>query len=156
MNLKQTLNRKLRGHVRDADVNLTAVMNIFLILIPFLLLTATFVRIAVLELSLPNLDRSGEARATSRPAQPAVLNILLIHPDHLQIKSPDLKFDPIPQKNGSYVWSELRMQLDQVKEKYPDIDDFIISPEDNIEYHIIITVMDNCRQAGFPNISISG
>ena len=156
MNLKQTLDRKLRGHVRDADVNLTAVMNIFLILIPFLLLTATFVRIAVLELSLPNLDRSGQARATSRPAQPAVLNILLIHPDHLQIKSPDLTFAPIPKTNDSYLWAELTVQLAQIKEKYPDIDDFIISPEDGIEYHTIITVMDNCREAGFPNISISG
>lgn len=156
MNLKQSLNRRMRGHVQDADVNLTAVMNIFLILIPFLLLTATFVRIAVLELSLPNLERSGEARATSQRSEPAILNILLIHKDHLQIKSPNLKFEAIPKTDGGYLWSELEAQLQQVKKQYPAINDFIISPEDDIEYHTIITVMDNCRESGFPNISISG
>ena len=50
MNLKQTMGRKLRGHAGETDLNLTAVMNIFLILIPFLLLSAVFVKISVLEL----------------------------------------------------------------------------------------------------------
>ena len=60
MNLKQSVKRRLRGHAGETDVNLTAVMNIFLILIPFLLLTAPFMRIAVLELTLPSLDRAGQ------------------------------------------------------------------------------------------------
>ena len=156
MNLKQSLNRKLRGHVQDADLNLTAVMNIFLILIPFLLLTATFVRIAVLELSLPNLDRSDRARAVAQRSEPAVLNILLIRKDHLQIKSPELKFTPVPKTGEDYIWNELKSQLEQIKERYPDINDFIISPDDDVEYHTIIRVMDHCRESGFPNISISG
>ncbi|MBN1465124.1 biopolymer transporter ExbD [candidate division KSB1 bacterium] len=155
MNIKQSIRRKGRGHPRDTDVNLTAVMNIFLILIPFLLLTASFVRIAVLELTLPSLDRAGQ-QATVQNAQSTVLNILLIKETELQLNSPGLKFDKIAGRTGDYNWSELTAQLQQVKSKFPDSEDIIISPENTILYETIIVIMDQCREAGFPNISISG
>ncbi len=58
MNLKNAIETRRRDR-QESDLDLTPVMNIFLILIPFLLLTAVFVKIAVLELSLPNLERQG-------------------------------------------------------------------------------------------------
>ncbi|MBN1558644.1 biopolymer transporter ExbD [candidate division KSB1 bacterium] len=155
MNLKQTINRQLRGHARDAEVNLTAVMNVFLILIPFLLLTASFVRIAILELTLPSLDRAGQP-TTVQKAESTVLNILLIRETELQLNSPGLKFDKIARLTDDYNWSELTAQLQRVKSKFPDSEDIIISPENTIRYETIIVIMDECREAGFPNISISG
>ncbi len=154
MNLKQSMKRRLRGHAEDTDVNLTAVMNIFLILIPFLLLTATFMRIAVLELTLPSLDRARQT--TVQKQESVVLNILQIQEDGFALNSPKLKFPKLGKKNGEYNWEALAGQLRRVKEKYPQSQDIIISPEDKIRYETIITVMDRCRKAGFPNISISG
>ena len=155
MNLKQSIQRRLRGHAGEADVNLTAVMNIFLILIPFLLLTATFMRIAVLDLTLPSLDRSNR-QATAQKPQSVVLNILQIDEDGFKLNSPNLKFSKVNKANGDLNWALLAEQLGHVKEKYPDTEDIIISPADVIRYKTIITVMDRCREAGFPNISISG
>ena len=155
MNLKQSMKRRLRGHAEDTDVNLTAVMNIFLILIPFLLLTATFMRIAVLELTLPSLDRAGRQTAVQKQ-ESVILNILQIRQDGFALNSPKLKFPKLSKENGEYNWGALAEQLRRVKEKYPESEDIIISPEDKIRYDTIITVMDRCREAGFPNISISG
>ena len=154
MNLKQSAQRRLRGHARDTDVNLTAVMNIFLILIPFLLLTASFVRIAVLELTLPSLDRASQQ--TILKSESTVLNILLIKEEELQLNSPGLKFDKIAKLVDDYNWPELKTQLQSVKTKFPESQDIIISPESTIHYQTIIAIMDLCRDAGFPNISISG
>jgi len=43
-----------RRHYEDtADLNITAFMNLMVILVPFLLITAVFSRLAVLELNLP-------------------------------------------------------------------------------------------------------
>ncbi len=44
-----------RHHRNDtADLNITAFMNLMVILVPFLLITAVFSRLAILELNLPS------------------------------------------------------------------------------------------------------
>lgn len=153
MNLKDAVRHRLRGHAGNEDVNLTAVMNIFLILIPFLLLTASFVRLAVLEMTLPDLERAG--RQSSILTGRVVVNVLFIRENSIQLKSPEISLAQVP-KVAEYDWEALRIQLEQVKIKYPESMDVIITPESTIRYEIIITVMDICRDAGFPNISISG
>jgi biopolymer transport protein ExbD len=155
MDLKEAVQRR-RHHNEDADIDLTAVMNIFLILIPFLLLTAVFVKIAILELSLPNLEK--KSSTVQRQAEPksVVLNFLFIRDDGFEFKSPEFKFSPIPKTNNTYNWQELIKQLEMAKTKYPDSKDIIIAPDNSIKYETIITVMDHCRESGFTQISISG
>ena len=155
MNLKQTLHRTMRGHAGDADVNLTSVMNVFLIIIPFLLLTASFVKMAVLELSLPNLE-SSEARPVETAPRSVILNILLIRETGFELKSPELTFNPVTRTGADYDWTRLQEQLTAMKQTHAESDEIIISPENSIQYEVIIHVMDLCRETGFPNISISG
>ncbi|MBN1996527.1 biopolymer transporter ExbD [candidate division KSB1 bacterium] len=155
MNLKQTVNRKLKGHADQTELNLTAVMNVFLILIPFLLLTAVFVKITVLELSLPRISKDTSRTVMEKPAS-IILNILLIKETGFQLKSPDLTFAPIDTGQTDYKWDELAKQLDTIKKTHPESNEIIISPENTIKYDTIIGVMDRCREAGLPNISISG
>ncbi|MDZ7315399.1 MAG: biopolymer transporter ExbD [candidate division KSB1 bacterium] len=150
MDLKATVRSRSRGHGRAEELNLTAVMNIFLILIPFLLLTASFVRLAVLEMTLPSLER-GASTTAERP----VINILTVRTDGLQLQSSDFKFPALP-KGTDYDWQGLRRQLETIKQKYPSAEEIIIAPENSIRYEIIVTVMDVCRESGFPAISISG
>ncbi len=148
MNLKNALQNRRRGD-RSGDLNLTAVMNIFLILIPFLLLTASFVRLAVLEMTLPNLEPGGTA------GERAVVNLLTISRNGLVLKSPGFTFPELP-KGDDYDWEALRRQLTAVKERYPDVEEIIIAPESTIRYQVIISAMDVCRESGFPAVSISG
>jgi len=155
MNLKESMRRRSKGHAEDVELNLTSVMNIFLILIPFLLLTAVFVRISVLELSLPSLDSGGRA-AQVKQQKTAIINILIIDGNGFELKSPEMKFPLISKKDVGYDWDRLALQLKEIKTKYPDSEDMIISPVDSIKYQTIISVMDKCRESGFPNISISG
>ena len=42
-----------RNNVETAELNITAFMNLMVILVPFLLITAVFSRLAILELNLP-------------------------------------------------------------------------------------------------------
>ena len=155
MNLKQSMGRRLKGHAEETELNLTAVMNIFLILIPFLLLTAVFVRIAVLELTLPSLDKKGPAAHTEQPKS-TIINILKISESGFELNSPEIKFQKLNKTETDYDWQALSSQLTRIKEKYPESEDILISSENSIRYHTIISVMDKCRDAGFPNISISG
>jgi biopolymer transport protein ExbD len=55
------LARRRGGHRRHnhdtAELNITAFMNLMVILVPFLLITAVFSRLAILELNLPGRGR---------------------------------------------------------------------------------------------------
>ena len=152
MNLKQSLGRNRNRE--DPDVNIIPVMNIFLLLIPFLLLTAAFVKLAVLDISLPSIGKGG--RVQQEQQKELVLVILAIKESGFQLKSPGFKFDPIVKSGNQYNYQILRNQLKEIKLKHFSAEDIIISPEAKVKYDIIVKVMDRCREEGFPNVSLSG
>ncbi|MFQ5638550.1 MAG: biopolymer transporter ExbD [bacterium] len=148
MNLKHTLGRE-RGYQQD-ELNITPVMNIFLILIPFLLLTAVFVKISVVEFSLPS------TKSESRNQTNAVVTIIAIQEKGFDLKTQGIKFSFINKKKENFDFQALVEQLQKVKKMYAETQDIIIAPQASIKYNTIIKVMDRCRESGFPNISISG
>lgn len=140
------------------EVNMTSVMNIFLILIPFLLLTAVFTRIAVLEISLPTGGGAGNVSDT--PPEKRVLFIVVVtEKGDMQIQTMSgekIKFDRIYSTgNQQYNFKTLVSQLKQLKEKYPWLQELVLRPEENVKYDTIIKIMDRCREEGFPNISLA-
>jgi biopolymer transport protein ExbD len=151
MNIKKTLGRE-RGY-EENDLNITPVMNIFLILIPFLMLTAVFVKIAVLEFSLPNSKQT----QTSEPGQKnAVVTVIAINEKGFDLKTQGLKFSFINKSQENFDFQTLVENLKKVKVRHQQSEDVIIAPQASVKYDTIIKVMDRCRENGFPNISISG
>ena len=45
--------RRRRQQVKDVDLDITAFLNLMVILVPFLLITAVFSRVTILDLYLP-------------------------------------------------------------------------------------------------------
>ncbi|MFQ5865065.1 MAG: ExbD/TolR family protein [bacterium] len=152
MNLKESLGRERRN--QQEDLNITPVMNIFLILVPFLLLTAVFVRIAVIEFSLPSANKKSEI-AGAKPGK-AIVTILAINEKGFELKTHGVRFPIILKKQDNFDFQTLVARLKQVKQLHNDTEDIIIAPQASIKYDTIIKVMDRCRENGFPNISISG
>ncbi len=58
-----------RHNIETAELNITAFMNLMVILVPFLLITAVFSRLAILELNLPG--------SSTEPADPQELTFQL-------------------------------------------------------------------------------
>ena len=151
MNLKNAIGR---GRKREeVEVNITGVMNIFLILIPFLLLTAVFVRIAVLELTLPS---AGRQRNVSTENRQVYLSILTITGDGFQLTSPNITHRKLGKVGGDFDYAGLVSQLRTIKQRYPASEDIIIRPDSEILYDVIIQVMDRCRDEGFSNVQLAG
>jgi biopolymer transport protein ExbD len=141
----------------DVEVNLTAVMNIFLILVPFLLLTAVFARIAVLEISLPT--GSGAGSGSSAPPEKSMLVIIAVRENgnmQIQTTTTQIVFETIYAKpNAEYDYDTLIEQLKRLKLEFPWLEELVMQPSDNVKYDVIIKIMDRCREQGFPNISLA-
>jgi biopolymer transport protein ExbD len=152
MNLKQAIGKSRRSE--EAEINITPVMNIFVILIPFLLLTATFVKIAIIDLSLPTLEMS--SGQTENEIKDLTVLVISINSEGFEIKTSENNYPVIKKNNGNFDYIELVTKLTEIKTQFPKLEDVIITPTSEVLYQEIVNVLDHCREIGFPNYSISG
>jgi len=154
MNLRRTIGKERRSE--DAEVNITPIMNVFVILIPFLLLTASFVKIAIIDFSLPSAEQSSSKAINANDLKELTVLVISIGEKGFQVKTSEKKLPFVEKISGKFDYEGLGNRLKWVKRKYPKLEDVIISPDATIKYDTIVKVMDMCRETGFPNFSISG
>jgi biopolymer transport protein ExbD len=156
--------RSRRGgrHIETAELNITAFMNLMVILVPFLLITAVFSRLAILELNLPG--------SSTEPADPQELTFQLevtVRESRIEVGDRNLGALGIyPNAEDGYDYDALSKKLSEIKESYPDKTDASILLESDIPYDTLVQVMDRVRVAEiveadgvvrkdlFPDISI--
>jgi len=134
------------------DLDVTPVMNLFMVLIPFLVSMAVFTHIAIIDFSLPPAqDLSGETNSSKD------LDIsIVVTAKGYRIVGTGKKLDLIPMVKGKYQFEELRKLLKAVKFQYPSQKSVILVLEGDVLYDDIIKFMDICRETQFPDIGLSG
>jgi biopolymer transport protein ExbD len=153
----------------EPDVNLIPIMNMFMVLIPFLLMSASFFHIKAINTSLPV---HADTPAKNEPIQEKVkiTVVLEIKEDQLRISAlsdtpNDLAISEeeaiIPRQPGGDVSAAvLAAHLKKIKADYPNSDTMILIPDDNVSYREIIRTMDCARsfesEQLFPNVVLSG
>jgi len=146
------------------ELNITAFMNLMVILVPFLLITAVFSRLTVVELNLPALD------AASNEAQDEIkLQLqLVVYPESYVIQDANIGvIKTLPREpDGTTNWKVFGNTLLEIKRRFPEEDSISLLFDKNIQYKTLIKVMDNVRSIDtvqiaelqtvelFPNISI--
>ncbi len=156
--------RSRRGgrHIETAELNITAFMNLMVILVPFLLITAVFSRLAILELNLPG--------SSTEPADPQELTFQLevtVRESRIEVGDRNLGALGIyPNADDGYDYEALSKKLSEIKDSYPEKTDASILLESDIPYDTLVQVMDRVRVAEiveddrverkdlFPDISI--
>lgn len=145
-------NKSLGGQIESIDLDMTPVMNLFIVLIPFLMSMAVFTHIAVIEFSLPPAQGAG-----GETEQTKELDIsIVVTNGGFRIVGTGKKLDIIPKVRGKYQMKQLRALLKAVKFQYPSQSSVVLVFEGNILYDDIIKFMDVCRESQFPDIGLSG
>ncbi len=128
-------------HKETAEINITAFMNLMVILVPFLLITAVFSRLAVLELNLP----TSQGQQNEDPPQEMMLEITVR--DGL-IEVGDRNgglLTSIQSSATGYDLERLSDFLQRIKERFPDKTDATLLLEPDISYEVLVQVMDAVR-----------
>lgn len=135
--------RRLRKHSPGLDI--TAFMNMIVVLVPFLLTTTVFSRMAVLELSLP-------AQSSGFDKLKGDLQLeIVIRSDALEIGDRiGGLFRRVENTNKGYDFRTLSALLQQLKTRYPDKVDATILAEPDTSYDILVQTMDAVRVARIP------
>ena len=134
-----------RRHGTDSAVlNITAVMNLMVILVPFLLITAVFSRLAILELNLPG--------SSSEPVDPQEQTFqleIIVRQDKIEVGDRNQGLLGIYPNgdDGGYDYAALAEKLAELKERYPTKTDAAILLEQDIAYDTLVQIMDTVRVA---------
>jgi len=134
-----------RHHYRNKskeppELDITTFLNLMVVLVPFLLITAVFSRITILELNIP----SGAAGASDKPK---VVIEVIIRKDKLEIGNGQGIVARIENQGDKYDIPKLSDYLQKIKGNYPDKTDATILIEPDIKYNYMVHIMDAVRSA---------
>ena len=131
-----------RRNTETAEINITAFMNLMVILVPFLLITAVFSRLAVLELNLP-----GSSTEPADPQEELVFQLeVIVREGRIEVGDRNVGALGIyPNSDTGYDYEALSKKLAEIKESYPEKTDAAILLEADIPYDTLVQVMDRVR-----------
>lgn len=124
------------------ELDVTTFLNLMVVLIPFLLITAVFSRITIQELNIPQQATGGDD-----PDKPLITIEVIVRDGKLQMTDGEKVTSTIKKINGKYDIKALSDRLIALKDKYPQKEDAVILVEPDIEYEDVVQVMDAVKVA---------
>jgi len=143
-------------------LDVTTFLNLMVVLIPFLLVSAVFSRVTIMELSVPTSAGGSESNKPNFSIE------VIVRKAGLEIANGSYVEAAIPKKDDQYDMEMLSKMLMRLKAQYQDKEDATILLEPDIPYDYLIQIMDAVRSTEvreddsekvhklvlFPNISI--
>ena len=133
--------RKLERHNRrPAELLLVPMIDIFTVLVTFLLMTAVFSRTVILQINMP------ASQTEFRDPPPGLQIEVMVRKNLLQVA--DRNTGPLatfPNNATGYDYDGLTDYLKRVKAKFPEKTDATILLEPDTPYDILVQVMDRTR-----------
>jgi biopolymer transport protein ExbD len=126
---------------REAEeLDITAFMNLMVVLTPFLLITAVFSRLAILELNLPG------AQSEVPSEQPTFQLEITVRESGIEIGDRTVGMLSRIEKTGDdYHLDELSKFLARIKQQFPDKAEATLLLEPEVSYQTLVAVMDRVR-----------
>jgi len=128
---------------KPGELLLVPLIDIFTVLVTFLLMTAVFSRITIVELDLPSSASAGVPEPTFRLE-------VIVREEGFELTNGSALIAAIPKANGEYDLKTLAELALSLKRDYPDAEDASVLLEPRIAYDHLIQVMDAIRSAEVP------
>lgn len=126
------------------DLDVTTFLNLMVVLVPFLLITAVFSRIAIVELNLPS-ESGGPS-----PDAPAFRVEVIVRENAFEISNGTAVIASIPKVDNEYDFATLSDHMVALKRDYSNIETASVLLEPRISYDYLIQVMDVVRSVAVP------
>jgi len=154
--------RHKRGREESSGLDITTFLNLMVVLVPFLLISAVFSRVTIMELTVPT------SAGASTLNTPNFAIEVIVRKGGLEIANGSSVEAAFPKKDDHYDMQMLHEMLTRLKHRFPEKQDATVLMEPDIEYENLIQIMDAVRGAEiqaegnaevtkivlFPNISI--
>ncbi len=127
------------------EIDVTTFLNLMVVLVPFLLITAVFSRLTIVELNLPST-----ASGPNNVQEGFNLEVI-VREDLIELTNGKLVIASIPNKeDGEFDLETLSDYVVELKQEYPEQDAASVLMEAQIPYDYLIQVMDIVRSVEVP------
>jgi biopolymer transport protein ExbD len=134
------MRRRHRRLTAQADLDITAFLNLMIVLVPVLLLGMVFTQIRMIELNFPGME-AGQA-----PASENFRLVVTVIPGGLEVADSERGLiEVLPVKDGGQDYQGLSAILQQIKARIPDKTDVTLEVGPDVDYQTLVTVMDTVR-----------
>lgn len=134
------MRRKHRRLKSNPELDITAFLNLMIVLVPVLLLGMVFTQVRMIELDFP-----GMAKGEAPDAEEFRLEVLLV-PSGIRVADSDRGLiDSFPLQEGNQNFDALRETLKAVKRRMPEKTDLVLRIGPEIDYQTLVTAMDTVR-----------
>ena len=137
--------RRRQGMKENPELDITSFLNLMVILIPFLLISAVFSQVTILELSVPT---SSGGAAIDKPNYTIEV---IVRKAGLELGNGVSVVAAMPKIDDEYDLDQLTAMLIRLKSDYPQKDDATVLMEPDIEYNTLIQIMDRIRETEVPD-----
>lgn len=138
--------RGLRIRKDPPELDITTFMNLMVVLVPFLLITAVFSRITILQLNLP--AGAGDENADSKKITIEVI----VRDSGIDIGDGNQIVTRFPKTgDDQYDIKALTDILREIKANFPDKLDATVLMEPDLEYEVLVQIMDAVSGAEVPD-----
>jgi biopolymer transport protein ExbD len=134
--------RRTKSGAHEIDV--TTFLNLMVVLVPFLLITAVFSRLTIIELNLPSSAGGPSNNENSFRIE------VIVREAGMEITNGTQTIASIPKKDEQYDLQTLSDFMIELKREYPDHDTASVLMEAQIPYDYLIQVMDIVRSVELP------
>lgn len=145
-------NRLPSEAVEENDIDITPMMNMFIILVTFLVSMAVFTHIAIIEFSLPPNVGIGLDQSQGKPKLKLTVRL---GADFVGIVMGDKLLDSLPVADEHFPFAELAARLGVRRKETAVQDEIVIASLNEIAFKHLVRVMDLCRETGFTKVGLS-
>ena len=129
------------------ELLLVPMIDIFTVLVTFLLMTAVFSRITIIQLDLPSA-------AAGSPAEPDFRLEVIVRKEGFELTNGSERIAAIPLVNGEYDLKTLTEMAVALKREHPQTETASVLMEPGVNYDYLIRAMDAIRDTELPGSDV--
>lgn len=138
------------GASQDFDLNLAPIIDCFVVLISFLLISSSFLAIGLLDAGVQAGSLAPAADSTPPPVRVTV-ELGSQHQIKVSVEGQQKGSWTLAASGQEWNWKELTQQLDSLKKKWTSLDGAVLTAQPDVSYKNIVQGLDVMRKT-LPNV----
>ena len=126
----------------SVELDITAFMNLMVILVPFLLITTVFTHLTVLDINLPTTAQAGSSPTKKKSFE---INVIIDKKHFVVTDNNNRVIKKIQTFKTGGHFKILNNVLKQIKVRYPEKTNITILSQQNSKYDTLVNTMDAVR-----------
>jgi len=147
--MRKNTRRRYREIVEN-DLEIMPLMNLFVAMIPMLLISAVFLNVTVID-----MKAHAEAAENDGKKKENLLLAVTIKESYFVIEGRKIQKRVIKRADED-ADAQLGEALSDISSRFPDNRDIMVISEPSTSYGDIVAVMDISRESGMPSVSLLG